>query len=424
MKRAHLLTALAALSAFTVVGCGSDSAPSDPGSAGTSGEAGSTGEDAGASANAGSSANAGGGSAGDSGAGGNASAGAPVGEAGGGVGGAAAGAGGSAGGSAGSGVTDPGTAGDGDIMLGANPAAAPEVTANANVPHGTLYKFSMSSVGSIYTGLDKTLLPANQKAFMREIAVYVPKQYVDGTAAPILVVQDGINADVRTDMMNTLDNLIAAADVGKRVPAMVVIFVANGGGDSKGSERGLEYDTVSDRYARFVQTEVLPAVKANTAIKAAFPKLTFTDDPEGRGLYGCSSGGEAAFTAGWFKPEWFHRIITYSGTFVDLQDDDAAEEKTYPLGSWEYHSKLIPAAERKPLRVFLSASEMDNHYMDAESTHFNWLLANQHMAAALKAKGYHYRYVFAKGAGHCDAKVRKATLPETLRWMWRGYPLK
>jgi enterochelin esterase-like enzyme len=281
-----------------------------------------------------------------------------------------------------------------------------------------------SADSKIFTGLDKTLLPANQKAFTREVAVYVPKQYVDGKAAPILVVQDGTSADVRTDLMNSLDNLIAATDVAKRVPAMIVIFVANGGGDSKGSERGLEYDTVSDRYARFVQTEVLPAVKADAAIKAAYPKLAFTDDPEGRGMYGCSSGGEAAFTAGWFKPEWFRRIVTYSGTFVDLQDDDAAEEKTYPLGSWEYHSKLIPAAEKKPLRVFLAVGEKDNRYDQPESTHFNWVIANQKMAAALKAKGYHYRYVFATGAGHCDAKVRKATLPETLRWMWRGYPLQ
>jgi len=67
---------------------------------------------------------------------------------------------------------------------------------------------------------------------------------------------------------------------------------------------------------------------------------------------------------------------------------------------------------------------MDNHYTDAESTHFNWLIANQHMSSALRAKGYHSRFVYAKGAGHCDAKVRRATLPDTLRWMWRGYPLQ
>ncbi len=109
---------------------------------------------------------------------------------------------------------------------------------------------------------------------------------------------------------------------------------------------------------------------------------------------------------------------------MDLQDDDAPEEMTYPLGSWEYHSNLIPGSPAKQLRVFLAASQMDNHYLDAESTHFNWLLANQHMAAALKAKNYHCRFVYAKGAGHCDAKVRRQTLPDTLRWMWRGYPIE
>jgi hypothetical protein len=105
---------------------------------------------------------------------------------------------------------------------------------------------------------------------------------------------------------------------------------------------------------------------------------------------------------------------TGSPPLVDLQDDDAPEEKTYPLGAWEYHSKLIPGNAAKPLRVFLAASEMDNHCMDAEATHFNWLLANRHLSAALQAKGYHSRFVYAKGAGHCDAKVRRATLPDTL----------
>ena len=213
----------------------------------------------------------------------------------------------SAGGSGGNGVKDPGNEGDGELTIGPTFVDSPDIGVKA-VPHGTVFKFTMnSSASKIFTGLDKTLLAANQHAFTREINVYVPKQYVDGNAAPTVVAQD----DLRTDLVNALDNLIAASDVSKRIPAIITIFVANGGGDSRGSERGLEYDTVSDRYARFVQTEVLPAVKANAAIQAAYPKLAFTHDPDGRGTYGCSSGGEAAFTMGWFQPTWFHRIITY-----------------------------------------------------------------------------------------------------------------
>ena len=415
MKQLLWVNVLAALAA---VGCGSDSPPAS-GAAGSSADAGALSEAGTSSGSAGAGGAGGNTSQPEGGEAGDASAGASTS----GAGGSGAGAGGSSasagmgGGSAGSGVTDPGTEGDGDLTIGPTFTDSPDVLVKASVPHGTLFKFTMNSTASkIYTGLDKTLLAANQHSFTREINVYIPKQYVDGTAAPILFGQDGL----QTDMVNALDNLIAD----KRLPAIVTVFVANGGGDSKGSERGLEYDTVSDRYARFIQTEVLPAVLAVPAIKTAYPKLAFTSDPDGRGTYGCSSGGEAAFSAAWFHPEWFHRIITYSGTFVDLQDDDAPEEKTYPLGSWEYHSNLIPGNPAKPLRVFLAVSQMDNHYMDAESTHFNWLLANQHMAAALKAKNYHYRFVYAKGAGHCDAKVRRATLPDTLRWMWRGYPIQ
>src|SRR6185436_20267338 len=183
--------------------------------------------------------------------------------------------------------------------------------------------------------------------------------YHDGTPAPVLVIQDGPGE--LGMVRNALDNLTISTDPARKLPAFIAIAVQNGGGDSKGSERGLEYDTMSDRYARFLQTEVLPAVLADDAIKAAYPKLAFTDNPWGRATLGCSSGGAAALTMGWFRPEWFRRIITYSGTFVDQQDDDAPEEAQYPLGAWEYHSgmQLIANSPMKPLRIFLHASDHD-----------------------------------------------------------------
>jgi enterochelin esterase-like enzyme len=322
-------------------------------------------------------------------------------------------------GGGGSGVGgDPGTEGDGDFVIGPTYSDSPDLAVK-NVPHGTTYNFTMNStMSTLFPGTDSTLLPENQHSFTRAIRVYVPKQYVDGTEAPFLIVQDGYVDDVA----KALDNLIADPQPERRVPAMVAVFVANGGGDSKGSERGLEYDTMSDRYARFIDTEVLPAVQNNSAIKAAYPNLKFTSNPDGRAAYGCSSGGAAAFTMGWFTPN-YRRLITYSGTFVDAQDDDAPTEVQYPYGAWEYHQRLIAAADAKPLRVFLQVGENDNGATAPESGRRNWVLANQRMAAALKAKGYHYRYVFAMGASHCDARVRRQTLPDTLRWMWRGYPV-
>ena len=110
---------------------------------------------------------------------------------------------------------------------------------------------------------------------------------------------------------NALDNLTIAANVERKLPAFIAIAVENGGDDSKGSQRGLEYDTLSDRLARFINDEVLPAVLANAEIKAAYPNIAFTDNPWGKAAMGCSSGGAAALTMGWFRPDLFRRLITY-----------------------------------------------------------------------------------------------------------------
>jgi enterochelin esterase-like enzyme len=274
---------------------------------------------------------------------------------------------------------------------------------------------------TIFDGKDTTLDRAKPVNTTRTISVYVPAQYQDGTAAPILVIQDG-PGDIGL-VKYALDNLTVAQDPARRIPPFIAVAVQNGGSDSKGSERGLEYDTMSDRYARFIHQEVLPAVVSNSMIKAAYPNLKITGDPQGRATLGCSSGAAAAVTMAWFRPDLFSRVISYSGTLVDQQDDDAPEEAMYAFGAWEYHSSkaLITSSPKKELRIFLNVAENDLSSRDAESTHHNWVLANQRTAAALKAKGYHYRYVFARGVGHCDSRVRGATLADALIWVWRGY---
>jgi enterochelin esterase-like enzyme len=207
-----------------------------------------------------------------------------------------------------------------------------------------------------------------------------------------------------------LDNMIAQ----HRIPALVAIMVDNGGGDGKGSERGLEYDTVSGKYAEFIESEVLPLVEKECDVK-------LTKDPDGRATLGGSSGAAAAFTMAWFHPELYRRVISYSGTFVAQQSPDNPDS---PHGAWEYHEHLIPQSEIKPIRIWMHVSENDNRSKDPESTYHNWVMANQRMAAALKEKGYHYQYVFAKNAGHTDRKVYDQTLPEALEWMWQGYSAK
>ena len=317
---------------------------------------------------------------------------------------------------------NPGAEGEGKYTIGPDYKIDPDLTDRGN-PKGKQFEFTMLLADSkIFRGDDSTLEPEKKEVRKeRRIFVYVPAAYQDGTKAPILVIHDGpgqLNL-----VRNALDNLTISKDPNRKLPAFIAIAVQNGGNDGKNSERGLEYDTMSDRLARFIHGEVLLSVLNNTEIKTAYPKLALTDNPWGRAVMGCSSGGAAALTMGWFRPDLFRRLIAYSGTFVDQQDDDAAEEAKYPLGAWEYHSsmKLIENSEKKPLRIFTHVSENDNRPKDPEETHHNWVMAGERTAAALKAKGYHHRFIFSLATNHCDRRVFEQTLADTLVWMWRGY---
>lgn len=316
----------------------------------------------------------------------------------------------------------PGPDGDGDFTIGPEYKIDPDLTDKGS-PKGKSFEFSMPLADSkIFKGDDKTLEPDKKKVNTeRKISVYIPAAYKDGTAAPVLVIHDGPGQ--MKLVRNALDNLTGSKDPKRQLPAFIAIAVQNGGNDGKNSERGLEYDTMSDRLARFINDEVFPAVLANADIKAAYPKLAITPNPWGRAVIGCSSGGAAALSMAWFRPDLFRRVIAYSGTFVDQQDDDAPEEAKYPLGAWEYHSsmKLIETSEKKPLRIFTHVSEKDIRPDDAEETHHNWVMAGRRTAAALQAKGYPHRFVFSQATGHCDGKVFDQTLADTLVWLWRGY---
>lgn len=300
------------------------------------------------------------------------------------------------------------TTGKSEFIIGPVYADAPETKVVHGVPKGTVHEFVMKSTDSkIYPGIAKDR-PGQVVPYERKVLVYVPQQLVTSKPAPFLIVQDG--PWYGDTVFKTLDNLIYQ----KRVPAMVAILIASGGGDSKGSQRGLEYDTVSGVYANFIETEVLPKISKDY-------NITFTKDPKGRATMGGSSGGSAAFTMAWFRPDLYHRVLTYSGTYVDQQSPFNPES---PHGAWEYHENLIPRNKRKPLRIWLEVSENDNGSKLDEASLHNWVMANQRMASVLKAKGYNYRYVFAEAAGHTDGRVTRQTLPEALEWLWDGYKVK
>jgi enterochelin esterase-like enzyme len=313
---------------------------------------------------------------------------------------------------------------DGNFIIGPTHKRAPETTAQPDVPKGAIFEFTMSSADSkFYPGIarepgtfgtadpsDPTRMivtTSHPAPYTRHVAVYVPSQYVPGTAVPFIVGADGID---RT-LFITLDNLIAQ----HRVPVMVAISIGNGSGDAQGSERGLEYDTMSGLYAEFVEKEVLPLAEKTANVK-------LSSDPDGRATMGGSSGGSCAMIMAWYHPEWYHRVLTFSGTYVNQQ---WPHNDQVPHGAWEFHEHLIPNSPAKPLRIWMEVGDRDNYNHNAlrDNMH-DWVVANENMAKVLAAKGYHYQFVFARDAGHTDGAVHVQILPEALEYIWQGYPIK
>jgi enterochelin esterase-like enzyme len=310
---------------------------------------------------------------------------------------------------------------DGNFILGPTHTPAPEMAVQAGVPQGKVFEFTMSSADSkIYPGIArdpgtygtpdpndpaKLIVTTSHPApYTRHVAVYVPAQYVPGTEAPFIVGADGPDRALFT----ALDNLIAE----KRVPVQVAISIGNGSGDAQGSERGLEYDTMSGRYAEFVEKEVLPQVEAQAHVK-------LTHDPEARVTMGGSSGGSCALIMAWYHPEWYHRVLTYSGTYVNQQWPHNPET---PHGAWEFHEHMIPNSPAKPIRLWMEVGDRDLYSPNLMNDQMHdWVVANEKMAAVLAAKGYHYQFVFARNAGHVDRATKMQTLPEALEYVWQGY---
>ena len=309
---------------------------------------------------------------------------------------------------------------DGNFIIGPTYSPSPETVVQDGVPQGTVYNFTMESTDSkFYPGIareagtfsrpdpdnpGKLIVSSHAAPYTRKLAVYVPKQYVPGTTAPFIVGADGPDKLLFT----VLDNLIAQ----KRVPVMIAISIGNGSGDSHGSQRGLEYDTMSGKYAEFVEKEVLPLVEKQYNVK-------LTKDPDGRATMGGSSGGSAALIMAWYHPELYHRVLTYSGTYVNQQWPYNPET---PHGAWEFHENLIPKSARKPIRLWMHVSDRDN--LSTYDNYHDWVLANELMAKELAAKGYHYQFVFSKNSGHTDRMVKQQTLANALEYVWHGYAKK
>lgn len=310
---------------------------------------------------------------------------------------------------------------DGNFIIGPTHNSSSDNPAENTVNNGTVVEFVMNSADSkIYPGIAReantfgsvdasdpaklVVTTSHPAAYARKVAVYVPKQYVAGTEALFIVSADGPDPF----LFSTLDALIAQ----HKLPAMIAISIGNGSGDAQGSERGLEYDTMSGLYAEFVEKEVLPRVEAQAHVK-------LTKNPDGRATMGYSSGGACALIMAWYHPELYHRVLAYSGTFVNQQWPYNPQT---PHGAWEFHEHLIPESPAQPIRIWMEVGDRDlfnpNVMRDGVD---DWVLANERTAEVLADKGYHYQFVFARNAVHVDRSVVHQTLAEALEYLWQGY---
>ena len=262
----------------------------------------------------------------------------------------------------------------------------PDSKPQEGVPKGTITKYEWN---------DSKVFPGTHRNYW----VYVPAQYDGTTPACVFVCQDGVSYAAPT----VFDNLIAK----KQMPVTIGIFISPGvfppkpgepdkkpdGKPKTKSNRSVEYDTLSDAYARFLLDEILPEVSK---------KYKLTDNPDGRAIAGGSSGGICAFTVAWQRPDAFRKVFSNVGSFTNIRGGNA-----YP--------DLVRKSDKKPIRVFQQDGANDLHNQFG-----SWPDANKAMAAALDEKGYDHQFVFGEGVH--SSRHATALFPDAMRWLWRDWP--
>ena len=266
----------------------------------------------------------------------------------------------------------------------------PDSERHEGVPQGKVEKFEWKS--EVFKGTS------------RDCWVYIPAQYDGKQPACVMVFQDGsgyVSEKGSWRVPIVFDNLIQK----KQMPVTIGIFLNPGnfpdkiekgkdGKDKPKSNRSFEYDTLSDQYSKFLIDEIFPEVTKRFSVK-------LTADPDGRAISGLSSGAICAFTVAWQRPDAFHKVVSFIGSYTNIRGGNA-----YP--------DLIRKTDKKPLRVFLQDGSND-----LQNQFGKWFEANQAMAAALKEKDYDYKFV--EGDGGHTAKHGGSIFPDALRWVWRDY---
>ncbi len=278
------------------------------------------------------------------------------------------------------------------LLLGADDyALGPDSQPQPGVPKGTVTKYTLPP-GKFYPGTPHTY------------SIYVPAQYDAAKPAPFMIYLDGsgvLGNSVRVPVV--FDNLIARHEL----PPLIGIFVDPGVlpaiGDQAQNrfERIFEYDNLSDTYSHFLLEELIPAVAT---------RYNLSKNPDDHALSGVSTGAVGAFMAAWNRPDQFHRVLSFIGTFVAMKGADSLPA-------------LIRKTEPKPIRIFLQDGRND-HVVPSEpfGTFYagSWPINNQVMYEASELAGYDVKLVLGD-EGH-NMKQGAAIMPDALRWLWRDYP--
>ena len=264
------------------------------------------------------------------------------------------------------------------------PAYTDDSYAQPGVPQGKISE-KLSFTSKIYDGMQS------------DYWIYVPAQYDPARPAALMVWQDGHNFAMRdgnSRIQNVIDNLTAQ----KKIPVMISVLIDPGKIGEK-AMRSIEYDTMSDRYGRFLSDEILPEVAQHYSIRK---------DGYSRAIGGESSGGICSFTVAWQQPDQFSRVLSRIGSFTSIQwhPGEIDGGNVYPFA--------IRKQPKRNIRVWLQDGSED-----LENEHGSWPLQNIQMANSLKRQGYDFHLSFGTGT-HSTAQGN-AELPTALTWLWRDY---
>lgn len=261
----------------------------------------------------------------------------------------------------------------------------PAAKASADVPKGEVLQFPFKH---------SKLYPGTSRSYW----VYIPAAYTPEKPACLYVCMDGVAFNAPA----VFDYLISK----KEMPVTIGVFIQSGTIMKNDStvlryNRTNEFDNMNDRFARFIEEEILPDVIKQKASDGR--SINLSASANDHAIAGASSGAICAFTAAWQRPDLFSRVFSAIGTYIGMRGGDQ-----YPV--------LVRKTEPKPIRIYLQ----DNNNDSWNPLFGNWFKSNIDMEAALNFAGYEVTNTWQEG-GH-DTRQATAIFADAMRWLWKGWP--